>query len=372
MCLPAAASHLVTGNGFGFAVVAPESGSATNFYPHPHSFVRADPANPLERRDRDRQLSSSRSAGASAGQASADYVADSHVIRLRARDGTGISSCRSGSIARHCDQRNCGVHWRVEWNPPLRSQQILSAGGAGCCGSTGSTSRCYCFPSAGCDKPPRTNPSPQVPPGRLVALENERDAEPAIRDLARWRAGLPLRNSSAGKSPVRAMARKAECTSRTRRSAICGGKARRCCASRKAASPTAPTATATGSSSPRCPTSIRRPGSATWLGRRLRSHEWATAPKRAPRFSLISTPSRPAKCEAKSTAPTTRSRSCAISATARKSLSSPRKAAPTSNMTIGARRCGCSANICATTTTRRCSRQPPTAGRYTRARAISS
>jgi hypothetical protein len=44
---PSAASHLVTGNGFGFAVVAPEHGAATKFYPHPYSFLRRDPANPL-------------------------------------------------------------------------------------------------------------------------------------------------------------------------------------------------------------------------------------------------------------------------------------------------------------------------------------
>jgi hypothetical protein len=46
-CQPASASHLVTGNGFGFAVVAPEGGTATKFYPHPHSYIRPDPANPL-------------------------------------------------------------------------------------------------------------------------------------------------------------------------------------------------------------------------------------------------------------------------------------------------------------------------------------
>ncbi len=47
LCAPAAASPLVTGNGFGFAVVAPDSGVATRFYAHPYSFVRPDPADPL-------------------------------------------------------------------------------------------------------------------------------------------------------------------------------------------------------------------------------------------------------------------------------------------------------------------------------------
>ncbi len=34
-CLPAAASNLVTGNGLGFAVAAPYSGTMTKFYAHP-------------------------------------------------------------------------------------------------------------------------------------------------------------------------------------------------------------------------------------------------------------------------------------------------------------------------------------------------
>jgi hypothetical protein len=40
--LPAAASHLVTGNGFGFAVVLPDTDTVTKFYAHPYSFVRPD------------------------------------------------------------------------------------------------------------------------------------------------------------------------------------------------------------------------------------------------------------------------------------------------------------------------------------------
>ena len=40
-CLPAAASPLVT-NGFGFAVVSPETPTASKFYAHPYSFARPD------------------------------------------------------------------------------------------------------------------------------------------------------------------------------------------------------------------------------------------------------------------------------------------------------------------------------------------
>jgi GH15 family glucan-1,4-alpha-glucosidase len=45
--IPAAASHLVTGNGFGFAVVSPDTANITRFYAHPYSFVHPDPKSPL-------------------------------------------------------------------------------------------------------------------------------------------------------------------------------------------------------------------------------------------------------------------------------------------------------------------------------------
>src|SRR5438046_5495401 len=82
LCAPAAASHLVTGNGFGFAVVAPESGAATKFYPHPYSFVRPDPANPLSEGIETANFIRSLDWG-SKRAGNADYAEDSHVIRMR-------------------------------------------------------------------------------------------------------------------------------------------------------------------------------------------------------------------------------------------------------------------------------------------------
>src|SRR5215472_8719208 len=91
VCLPGAASHLVTGNGFGFAVVVPETGTATKFYAHPYSFMRPDPANPLsegiETANFIRELGWS---GEHAQGASAEYVEDSHVIRVRRGNGEGF------------------------------------------------------------------------------------------------------------------------------------------------------------------------------------------------------------------------------------------------------------------------------------------
>src|SRR5215831_11338049 len=85
--MPAAASHLVTGNGFGFAVVAPESGLATKFYPHPYSFVRRDPANPLSEGIESPNFIKKLGWGGEKGDAR--YVEDSHVIQMRSAGVTG-------------------------------------------------------------------------------------------------------------------------------------------------------------------------------------------------------------------------------------------------------------------------------------------
>ncbi|HEY1576959.1 MAG TPA: glycoside hydrolase family 15 protein [Terracidiphilus sp.] len=91
VCTPLAASHLVTGNGFGFAVVAPESGAVTKFYAHPYSFVAPDPQKPLsEGIETTNFLSSIEWSGDVAANSSADYVNDSHVIRVHSDRGDAL------------------------------------------------------------------------------------------------------------------------------------------------------------------------------------------------------------------------------------------------------------------------------------------
>src|SRR3954452_12809671 len=90
LCAPAGASHLVTGNGHGFAVVAPESGAATKFYPHPYSYARPDPANPLSEGIETANFIKTLGWGEPGRAGKADYVKDSHVIRLRRADGSGV------------------------------------------------------------------------------------------------------------------------------------------------------------------------------------------------------------------------------------------------------------------------------------------
>jgi hypothetical protein len=140
--LPAAASHLVTGNGFGFGVVSPETGTVTRFYAHPYSFARPDPKNPLAEGVETANFIKVLGWGDGAGQipsavgASADYEEDSHVIHARSRDGEGfvfmpfglreaalVISWEPGSA----NAQQGGLH--VEWSHPVRSQKAVRLSG---------------------------------------------------------------------------------------------------------------------------------------------------------------------------------------------------------------------------------------------------
>jgi hypothetical protein len=81
------ASHLVTGNGFGFAVVSPESGSVTKFYAHPYSFMRPDPKNALSEGIETANFITSLGWSDETGTSSTDYLEDSHVIRVHSSRG---------------------------------------------------------------------------------------------------------------------------------------------------------------------------------------------------------------------------------------------------------------------------------------------
>jgi GH15 family glucan-1,4-alpha-glucosidase len=190
-CLPAAASHLVTGNGHGFAVVAPERGAATSFYPHPHSFTRPDPANPLSEGIATANFIKSLSWGEPERAASADYVDDSHVIRLRRADGRGtifmpfgferpaLIIAKTGSAA-----------WRVEWNRPLLSRKTVDAG-AQLLRFDGIDEPLLLIPLGVVRKASSDQPLAASTAWALIALENDHDADAAIRNFDRWRAGLP-------------------------------------------------------------------------------------------------------------------------------------------------------------------------------------
>ncbi len=193
LCLPAVASHLVTGNGFGFAVVAPESGTATKFYPHPHSYVRADPANPLSEGIETANFIKALGWGEPGRPATAEYVDDSHVIRMRRSDGSGYFFMPFGMerpaliISSDAPARE-SVAWRVDWNRPLRSQRI--ANGSRLLRFDGIDEALLLIPLGGARKAPADQPLAGSAAWAFISLENESEAEPAIREFTRWRAGL--------------------------------------------------------------------------------------------------------------------------------------------------------------------------------------
>jgi hypothetical protein len=202
LCTPATASHLVTGNGFGFAVVAPESGAATKFYPHPHNFVRPDPANPLSEGIETANFIKTLGWGKHGQAGTAEYVADAHVIRMRRANGIGTFFMPFGFerpaliISLEAAPQNAAA-WRVEWNRPLRSQKVVSAAGADAwlLRFDGIEEPLLLIPLGGARKgmAPSDQPLGASPASALISLENESEAEPAIREFVRWRAGLSTR-----------------------------------------------------------------------------------------------------------------------------------------------------------------------------------
>ncbi|MEA3081278.1 MAG: hypothetical protein QOD54_946 [Sphingomonadales bacterium] len=201
-CPAASASHLVTGNGHGFAVVAPETGSATKLYAQPYNFVRPDPANALGEGIETANFIKTLGWGGREQAGTADYVDDSHVIRLRRADASGYFFMpfgfeRPALIVCSEAGRQKAAAWRVKWDRPLRSQKAVSAAGV--------DARLLRFD--GIDESLLLIPFGEVRPGTasaneplsastawaLVSLEKEGEADRAIREFVRWRAGLPAR-----------------------------------------------------------------------------------------------------------------------------------------------------------------------------------
>jgi len=190
LCPPAAASHLVTGNGHGFAVVAPEKGIATSFYPHPYSYIRQDPAKPLSEGIETPNFIKTLGWG-EAGQAGVtEYVADSHVVGMRRAGGSGYFFMPFG-LERPAlvIAGPAASPWHVEWSKPLRSRKTLSAG-AQLLWLEGIDEPLLLIPLGEVRKAPRGQPLAASPAWALVALEKESDAGPAMREVMAWRASL--------------------------------------------------------------------------------------------------------------------------------------------------------------------------------------
>ncbi len=191
LCAPAGASHLVTGNGFGFAVVAPESGAATKFYPHPHSYLRPDSANPLSEGIETPNFIKTLAFGVPRRASTAQYVDDSHVIRVRRADGSGYFFMPFGfDRPALIVTSEAATAWRVEWNRPVQSQKVVSTAGAQLLRFDGIDEPLLLIPMGRIRKAPAGQPLAASSAWALIALEKASEAEPAIREFADWRAGL--------------------------------------------------------------------------------------------------------------------------------------------------------------------------------------
>ncbi|HEY1903763.1 MAG TPA: glycoside hydrolase family 15 [Terracidiphilus sp.] len=205
LSLPASASHLVTGNGFGFAVVSPDTGTVNKFYAHPYSFVRPDPKNPLsegiETANFIKQLGWGIGAGPNPSNASAEYVKDSQIIHARTRDGDGFvfmpfglkrDTLIIGWEPSSAEARSGGLH--VEWSHPVIQQQQVTMFGVEMrlLKFDGINESLLLIPLSAKQTQP-TDSHQLLSASRawaMISLENASDLPQAASDFIHWRAGL--------------------------------------------------------------------------------------------------------------------------------------------------------------------------------------
>jgi len=203
--LPAAASHMVTGNGFGFAVVVPETGTVSKFYAHPYCYTRHDPHNPLnEGIETTNFIKEIGWSGASAQPTSTEYEQDSQVIYSRGSNGEGTFFMPFGlqHAALVIDWESTSAQtqggWHVEWNQPVKSQKTLRLNGR----------EFQLLKFEGLQEsllliPLDHRQATPVQVGQyltgarswaLVSLEYDDELEPTVRDFNHWRGDLSARD----------------------------------------------------------------------------------------------------------------------------------------------------------------------------------
>jgi hypothetical protein len=201
---------MVTGNGFGFAVVQPESGVVSKFYAHPYSFARPDPQNPLSEGVETANYLKMLRWEAGNGQAtrqqdiSADYQGDSQVIRLRSGAGEGVIFMPFGLkrdaliLSWESGEARAGQgEWSVEWSRPVLSQEAARMAGVEIrlLKFEGIDESLMLIP-LGAERggvADARQPLASSSAWALISVESDADAEQAAGDFIRWRAGLEPR-----------------------------------------------------------------------------------------------------------------------------------------------------------------------------------
>src|SRR5262252_9038810 len=136
-CLAAGATNLVTGNGFGFAVVSPQTAMISKFYAHPYSFARPDPQNPLaEGVETTNFIKNLGWSGPATQGASAEYEEDSHVIHTRSNGAEGFFfmpfGLREPALVIIWEPASASAspgRLDVEWIRPVKSHTVARVAG---------------------------------------------------------------------------------------------------------------------------------------------------------------------------------------------------------------------------------------------------
>ena len=198
--MPAAATDLVTGNGFGFAVVSPATATVSKFYAHPYRFVRPDPTKPLsEGVPTANFIKRLGWVGPHNHRFATEYDADSQVIRARSSAGTQFFFMpfglrRAALVIDAQSPRAAAGEWRVDWSRSVRTRRVVRVAGQDV----------TLLKFAGIEAPLLLVP---LEPGRagVAAAGQDLAASPAwllislasgdtlaqtVREVDRWRAGL--------------------------------------------------------------------------------------------------------------------------------------------------------------------------------------
>lgn len=204
-CLSARATNLVTGNGFGFAVLSPERAALNSFYAHPYRFMRPDPKDPLsEGVPTTNFIKSLGWSSPTAHSISADYEEESHVIHSSSSAGEGFffmpfglqqSALVISWTPSATSQPSEG--WKVEWSRPIEFHRTIQVNKIKIelLKFDGVEESLLLFPLG--EKRTGTT-GEQYLSSRLswvlVSVESERELGAAVQQLQQWQSGLRPRD----------------------------------------------------------------------------------------------------------------------------------------------------------------------------------
>ena len=203
---PAAwASNLVTGNGFGFAVVRPESGSLSHFYVHPYCFARRDALEPLGEGIATTDLIQSLGwPGEGVKAPTVTYERNSHIVRSgNAADESvyfmpfGLNHAALVIDRETMRSAPSSPGWQVTWRHPLKSRLVRHVDGLEfiVLSFAGVQESLLLIPLSAA-----AGPSPSEPLNLdarrawiLVAIEEVSEQDATVREVRQWQAGLSPR-----------------------------------------------------------------------------------------------------------------------------------------------------------------------------------